>query len=174
MSHDLFAVDSRPGANRFFVNEPLTDPVTGLGNRHKLILDLQEAVRPNSPSILFEVFDLVGFAEHLQLYGRLRSQALLVRLARRLEGALEGAGTCYRPREGEFGVLVNAPISATKSLLGAAVEALRQREEHVTVRAAFGAAMLPDEASDVVGALRLVDERLSSNAPRRRTRNRRS
>lgn len=156
------------------MNDALTDPITGLGNRHKLILDLEQAVRPNSPPTLFAIFGLDGFAEHVELYGRLRSQALLLRLGRRLEGALQPAGTCYRPREGEFGVLVHAPISATKKLLDAAVDALRQREPHVSVRAVFGAAILPDEASDVVGALRLADERLASNAPRRKARNRRS
>lgn len=59
-------------------------------------------------------------------------------------------------------------------MIDAAVAALRERAAPVAVTASWGAAMLPDEATDPVAALRLADERLASNAPRRRRRNRRA
>jgi len=59
-------------------------------------------------------------------------------------------------------------------VLDRAVTALRERDASVAVSAAWGAAMLPEEADDAMGALKLADTRLASNAPRRRRRNRRT
>jgi GGDEF domain-containing protein len=154
-------------------DELLTDSLTGFGTRSKLLADLAEAVRPTSPPTLLVIFGLEGFSEYVELLGRLEGQTLLLRLASRLAGALEPAGSCYRPRADEFGALVHTPIATVKPFLDAAVAALRERGGHVPVTASFGAAMLPDEASDPVEALQIADQRLSSNAPRRRPRNRR-
>ena len=154
-------------------DELLTDSLTGFGTRTKLLADLTEAVRPTSQPTLLVIFGLEGFAEYVELLGRLESQTLLLRLASRLAGALEPAGSCYRPREDEFAALVHTPIATAKPFLDAAVVSLRERGGHVRVTAAFGAAMLPDEASDPIEALQIADQRLSSNAPRRKPRNRR-
>jgi GGDEF domain-containing protein len=154
-------------------DELLTDSLTGFGTRHKLLLDLERAVRPTSEPTLLVIFCLEGFDEYVDLLGRLESQTLLLRLAGRLAKTLEPAGTCYRPREDEFAVLVHTPIATVKPILDSAVLALRERGGHVAISASFGAAMLPDEASDPTGALQIADERLSSNAPRRKPRNRR-
>jgi GGDEF domain-containing protein len=151
----------------------LTDSLTGFGTRTKLLRDLAVAVKPASPPTLLVVFALDGLDEYTELLGRLESQTLIVRLASRLAGALEPAGYCYRPRGPEFAALVHTPIATVKPYLDAAVLALRERSGRVPVMATFGAAMLPDEASDPLEALRIADERLSSNAPRRKPRNRR-
>ena len=154
-------------------DELLTDPLTGFGTRSRLLADLAKAVRPTSEPTLLVIFALEGFHEYVELLGRLETQTLVLRLASRLAGALEPAATCYRPREDEFATLVHTPIATVKPILDAAVLSLRERGGIVAVSAAFGAAMLPDEASDPVGALQIADQRLSSNAPRRRPRNRR-
>jgi GGDEF domain-containing protein len=154
-------------------DELLTDSLTGFGTRHKLLLDLERAVRPNCEPTLLVIFCLEGFDEYVELLGRLESQTLLLRLAGRLAKTLEPAGTCYRPREDEFAALVHTPIAAVKPILDSAVLALRERGGYVAISASFGAAMLPDEASDATGALEIADDRVSSNAPRRKPRNRR-
>jgi GGDEF domain-containing protein len=149
------------------------DPLTGFGARLSLLAALSEAVEPGAPPALFVVFGLDGFDEYAALFGRLAARTLLVRLAARLTEALAPAGRCYRPRYDEFSALINTTITEARSVLDAAAVALRERGKAVTITAAWGAAMLPDEASDPVSALRLADERLSSNAPRRKRRNRR-
>jgi GGDEF domain-containing protein len=154
-------------------DELLTDSLTGFGTRNKLLADLAEAVRSTSQPTLLVIFALEGFHEYDELLGRLETQTLILRLASRLAGALEPAASCYRPREDEFAALVHTPIGSVKPILDAAVLSLRERGGIVAVSAAFGAAMLPDEASDPIGALEIADRRLSSNAPRRRPRNRR-
>jgi GGDEF domain-containing protein len=149
------------------------DPLTGFGARLSLMAALAEAVEPGAPPALLVVFGLDGFDEYAALFGRLAGRRLLVRLAARLTEALAPAGRCYRPRYQEFSALVNTTIAEARPVLDAAVVALRERGKAVAVTAAWGAAMLPEEASDPVSALRLADERLSSNAPRRKRRNRR-
>ena len=161
--------------NVCIVSDPLlVDPLTGLGTRNALLADLAAAVeRQHGPSLLV-VFGLEGLDEYVTLFGSLASRALLVKLGARLTDALGPESSCYRPRQDEFAALVPTPIEAVAEVLDRAVTALRERDASVAVSAAWGAAMLPEEADDAMGALKLADTRLASNAPRRRRRNRRT
>jgi GGDEF domain-containing protein len=151
----------------------LVDSLTGFGTRHALITALDEAVT-GADTTLLVIFSLDGFDEYSSLFGQLAARTLLVKLASRLSEALGPEGRCFRPRRDEFAALVPTRIDGAAGLLDAAVAALRERAAPVAVAASWGAAMLPGEATDPVAALALADERLSSNAPRRRRRNRRS
>jgi GGDEF domain-containing protein len=156
-------------------SEPLLiDPLTGFRTRSALLADLAVAVEGARGPTLLVVFGLDGFDEYVTLFGSLAGRALLVKLGARLAGALGAGATCYRPRQDEFAALVPTTIGAVAEVLDRAVAALRERAAPVAVTAAWGAAMLPEEAADPVDALRLADTRLASNAPRRRRRNRRS
>jgi GGDEF domain-containing protein len=155
-------------------DEPPVDPLTGFGLRPALLAALAGAVEAGGPPRLLVLFSLDGFEEYVALFGRLAGRTLIVRLAARLAEALAPFGTCYRPRYDEFAALVETPIADAKPVLDAAVAALRERATTVAVTASWGAAMLPEEASDPIAALALADERLASNAPRRRRRNRRA
>jgi len=150
------------------------DPLTGFGTREALLDALEQAVAPDAAPCLLVVFGLDGFDEYAALFGRLAGRTLLVKLAARLRQTLSPHGICFRPRADEFAALVEISIDGASPLLDAAVGALRERATSVAVTAAWGAAMLPDEAHDPLGALTLADERLASNTPRRRRRNRRS
>jgi len=150
------------------------DPITRFGTRESLIAALVEAVEPESPPALLAVFDLEGLDEYQALFGSLAANALLSRLAGRLFEVIGPAGSCFRPRAYEFAVLVPSPISEVAAVLDAAASALRERAAPVSVAAAWGAAMVPEEATDAMDALILADERLASNAPRRRSRRRRA
>lgn len=152
----------------------LVDPLTGLGTREALLRELEGAVQAGSTPTLLVIFCLDGYDEYNSLFGSVAGRTLVVKLAARLAGALGPGARCYRPRQDEFAVLVPTPIVGVTEILDSAVVALRERATPVTVSAAWGAAMLPDEASDPVDALRVADTRLASNAPRRRRRNRRA
>jgi GGDEF domain-containing protein len=161
--------------NVCIVSEPLlVDPLTGFGTRNALLADLEAAVEGQHGPSLLVVFGLEGFDEYVTLFGSLAGRALLVKLGARLADALGSGSSCYRPRQDEFAVLVPTPIEAVAGVLDRALAALRERAASVAVSAAWGAAMLPEEADDAVGALKLADTRLASNAPRRRRRNRRT
>jgi GGDEF domain-containing protein len=153
--------------------ESSTDPLTGLGTRAELMLDLAESIDPTSPARTLALFDFAGLSEYADLYGRLEGQALLVRLADRLSEALEQPATYYRPRSGEFAALIETSIATAEPLLLAAVSTLTIRFEQFEITPTFGAALLPDEASDPVDALMLADQRLFLNTLARRARERR-
>jgi GGDEF domain-containing protein len=156
-------------------SEPLlVDPLTGFGTRHALLAEIGGAVAGDRGPTLLVVFGLEGFEEYVALFGSLAGRTLLVKLASRLAAALGSGATCFRPRKDEFAALVRTPIDGVAEVLDHAVSALRERAASVAVSAAWGAAMLPEEAADPVAALALADTRLASNAPRRRRRNRRS
>jgi GGDEF domain-containing protein len=152
----------------------LVDPLTGLGTRQALLGELAGAVHGGSAPTLLVIFSLDGFDDYVTLFGSLAGRTLVVKLAGRLADALGPEARCYRPRQDEFAALVPTQIDGVREILDAAVLALRERAPSVTVSAAWGAAMLPEEASEPVEALRVADTRLASNAPRRRRRNRRS
>jgi GGDEF domain-containing protein len=157
------------------VSEPLlVDPLTGFGTRNALLADLAAVVEGQHGPSLLVVFGLEGFDEYVTLFGSLAGRALLVKLGARLAEALGSESSCYRPREDEFAALVPTPIEAVAGVLDRALAALRERAAPVAVSAAWGAAMLPEEADDAIAALKLADTRLASNAPRRRRRNRRT
>jgi GGDEF domain-containing protein len=153
--------------------QELTDPLTGLGNRRRLMADLGCGDDPNGPSRTLAIFYLGGFTRYVELYGRLEGEALLIRLAELLPGTLEHAGSCYRPRDDEFAALIEGPPATTEPLLTAAAAALGARFEHFDVTFAFGAAVMPDEAGEPVEALTLADTRLFLHARDRRPRERR-
>jgi GGDEF domain-containing protein len=149
------------------------DPLTGFATREALFDALEQSVAPDAAPSLLVVFGLDGFDEYVALFGRLAGRTLLVKLATRLREAISPHGACFRPRADEFAALLEISIDAASPLLDAAVAALRERATSVAVTAAWGAAMLPDEAREPLDALTLADERLASNTPRRRRRNRR-
>src|SRR5262249_7047544 len=130
-------------------DEPLlVDPLTGFGTRQALLSELESAVSEGSAPTLLVIFSLDGYDEYVALFGSLAGRTLVVKLAARLADALGPGARCYRPRQDEFAALVPTPIDAVTEVLDAAVLALRERATTVAVSAAWGAAMLPQEASD--------------------------
>jgi len=150
-----------------------TDLLTGLGTRAELMLGLAEAVEPASPPTTLALFDFGGLDEYADLYGRLEGQALLIRLAHRLSKAIEQPASYYRPRTDEFAALIQSPIAIAEPLLAATVSTLTTRFEQFEITPAFGAALLPDEASEPVDALMLADQRLYLKTLARSARERR-
>jgi two-component system, cell cycle response regulator len=138
--------------------EALTDSLTGLANRRKLLLDLEAEIEracQGEPRTL-ALFDLNGFKTYNDTFGHPAGDALLSRLAAKLGAAVAPDGGAYRMGGDEFCVLLHA---ADADLHGVA-EALCERGEGFTVTCAFGAAVIPDDATTVSTALSVADERL--------------
>lgn len=155
--------------------QPLvTDPLTGFGPRGSLIADLTDAAAARDRSRTFAIFDLAGLRDYTELYGRIEGESLLTRLATRLSEALGSSTRYYRPRNDELAVLLDAPLARAEPLLTATVAALNDRFAQFDLAVSFGAATLPDEASDAVAALVLADRRLSLAARTRLPRERRA
>ncbi|HZQ66207.1 MAG TPA: HD domain-containing phosphohydrolase [Gaiellaceae bacterium] len=142
--------------------QAITDPLTGLGNRRRLVADLDKALRLGDaaePRIL-AVFDLDGFKRYNDTFGHPAGDALLTRLAASLASVCEPVGTSYRLGGDEFCVLAAVHGEDAETFLDATARALADEGEAFTVTSSFGAVFLPEETVVPNEALRLADQRL--------------
>jgi len=144
------------------LEEMLTDPLTKLGNRRKLSVDVEARLAGASVSapLVLALFDLDGFKGYNDTLGHLAGDALLTRLGARLKAAVDDHGSAYRLGGDEFCVLLHASEHELERALSAAVDALKERGERVAVGASYGAVALPAEAADLEHAIQLADERM--------------
>ncbi len=139
-------------------HEALTDSLTGLANRRKLLADLEveiEAAREGGARVLV-LFDLNGFKTYNDTFGHPAGDALLTRLAAKLVAAVAPAGAAYRMGGDEFCVLLPKPDPDIHGI----AQALWESGEGFDVSSAYGAAVIPDDATTVSTALSVADERL--------------
>jgi two-component system, cell cycle response regulator len=151
--------------------EALTDSLTGLGNRRKLMDDLRRELRlasVASPRVLV-LFDLDGFKRYNDTYGHPAGDALLMRLGGNLGRAIGPYGNAYRMGGDEFCVLVVTGAPSAKTIIALAASALSEQGEGFTVRSSHGAVMLPHEARDATLALRIADQRMYAQKEDRRS-----
>ena len=83
----------------------MTDALTGLGNRRRLLTDLDEVLEPTTPPTLLVIFDLDGFKGYNDSFGHPAGDALLARLGRKLGRVRGDRGGAYRLGGDEFCVL---------------------------------------------------------------------
>jgi diguanylate cyclase (GGDEF)-like protein len=142
--------------------EAITDPLSGLGNRRRLMGDLAVAFDParsqEGSTLLF--FDLNGFKRYNDTFGHAAGDALLARIGARLREAIGDHGCAYRLGGDEFCVLLHGRLDRTDPLVGAATEALFERGTGFAVTSSIGVAVLPDDAPSASAALALADERM--------------
>src|SRR5918992_2088292 len=150
-------------------DDALTDTLTGLGNRRRLLEDLADLLASGEPgrSRLLLMLDLDGFKAYNDTFGHPAGDVLLARLGRELDvAARESGGTAYRPGGDEFCVLIENRREQCRRLAAAVNEALWAGGQNVT--ASFGAVVLPLEADSPERALQLADRRLYSDKSQRR------
>ncbi|HEY7708256.1 MAG TPA: HD domain-containing phosphohydrolase [Gaiellaceae bacterium] len=144
-----------------------TDALTGLANRRRLLLDLENRISAGVPTILL-LFDLDGFKSYNDAFGHPAGDSLLHRLAGRLDVAAAPYGRAYRMGGDEFCVIAEGNTLNRGQIISAALRALRDSGEGFEIGSAYGAAILPDEADDLSEALRIADTRLYGNKDSRR------
>ena len=144
-------------------DEARTDALTGLGNRRKLIFDLErelDVATAKDPRVLL-VFDLDGFKRFNDSHGHLAGDALLERLGAKLAAAVEPYGRAYRMGGDEFCALLRGgDRTRLETAVSIAALALCESGNGVDIRASWGAAALPQEADSPDAALQLADERM--------------
>jgi two-component system, cell cycle response regulator len=140
----------------------LTDPLTGLGNRRRLMEDLQLACRiakPGEPWRLV-MYDLNGFKRYNDTYGHPAGDELLARLSDKLSATVAAHGTAYRMGGDEFCVLLKSLAACEQALAQASVAALSEHGPGFAIGAAHGEVDIPVEADEPTAVLRLADQRL--------------
>jgi two-component system cell cycle response regulator len=141
----------------------LQDPLTGLGNRRRLMADLNQrlgAATADRPLVL-AMFDLDGFKAYNDTYGHATGDALLERLGDKLAATMAGRGQSYRMGGDEFCVLATVAAHEAPETVDCAAQALSDRGHGFDVHASCGWVLLPDEqAADPSSALRIADRRM--------------
>ena len=157
---------------RLTQTEAVTDPLTGLSNRRKLLLDLDHACATlaDGRTWLLALFDLDGFKQYNDSFGHPAGDALLVRLGAKLEQAAGPDARAYRLGGDEFCLLIPGSVETAAVSLDAAAGALVERGEAFTISSSFGAVFLPEDARDPSEALRLADVRLYAQKRTRQAR----
>ncbi len=149
--------------------EATTDSLTGLGNRRRLVSDLERQLtsEPVAPTLLM-LFDLDGFKGYNDTFGHPAGDALLARLGAKLATVPPDGGAAYRLGGDEFCLLAAVGDGEAEPLIDRACAALTERGEGFEIGSSFGAVMLPDEATDPSQALQVADERLYAQKYSRR------
>jgi diguanylate cyclase (GGDEF)-like protein len=157
-----FAVLSFRAAQVQLHSAAMSDPLTGLGNRRRLMADLENLLQGATPTrpLMLALFDLDGFKSYNDTYGHPAGDSLLVRLSARLDAAAKDHGKAYRIGGDEFCLLAPVALGEEVLLLEAAGAALSEHGEGFTVSASHGAVLLPLEADDSSEALGLADGRM--------------
>lgn len=142
--------------------EALTDGLTGLANRRRLMHDLDRAVEQAADGAehTLAFFDLDGFKGYNDGFGHAAGDMLLDRLATRLAAVVSDAGCAYRLGGDEFCVLLGGRLGEHDPLIERAVAALREQGEGFDVGASFGVVAIPAEADSATHALQLADQRM--------------
>lgn len=140
----------------------LTDPLTGLGNRRRLMEDLQLACRAARPDDRWRLamFDLNGFKRYNDTYGHPAGDELLARLSDKLSASVTAHGTAYRMGGDEFCVLFKGTAAIEPEVVQGCVAALCEDGPGFAIGAAHGEVSVPDEAREPSEVLRLADQRL--------------
>jgi diguanylate cyclase (GGDEF)-like protein len=151
--------------------EALTDALTGLGNRRRLMTDLLREIddaTPERPRTLI-LFDLDGFKRYNDNFGHPAGDSLLARLGRNLAVAVDPWGRAYRLGGDEFCALVEAGAADAERIVAATSAALVEHGRGFSVRASHGIVVLPDEATDPSIAMQIADQRLYGSKGARRS-----
>ena len=134
-----------------------TDALTGLGNRRRLVADLEDVLRLGAPHQLI-LLDLDGFKAYNDGFGHPAGDALLQRLGVALAAAVDGRGTAYRMGGDEFCVLAPSHLD----VVGDVLAALTEHGDGFSVTASHGAVEVPAEAATPSAALGVADRRMYS------------
>jgi two-component system, cell cycle response regulator len=140
-----------------------TDSLTGLGNRLKLLRDLEVVLSDEEgprPHVLL-LFDLDGFKHYNDSYGHPAGDALLHQLGTQLQATVAGEALAYRMGGDEFCVLAawdsDRPVD---ELIARTRRALSTHGDGFKIGASCGHARIPADAVEASEALRVADRGL--------------
>jgi two-component system, cell cycle response regulator len=151
--------------------EALTDPLTGLGNRRRLMRDLEEVLAPGEqvPAVL-ALYDLNGFKAYNDTFGHPAGDALLARLGANLGEGVGADAHAYRMGGDEFCVLARVGPERAMEIIERGRDALVEVGDGFAIGSATGCVLLPEEADDSGTALGIADRRMyADKAGARRT-----
>ncbi|HYH87979.1 MAG TPA: diguanylate cyclase [Solirubrobacteraceae bacterium] len=155
--------------------EALTDGLSGLANRRRLMSDLEDTLASATVeagrTLVF--FDLDGFKSYNDAFGHNAGDALLARLGSELAASVFGRGEAYRLGGDEFCILLEDETTPGDPIVARAALALSEQGEGFTVTASYGVVQIPAEAESSEAALQMADGRMYAHKDSRRATSRR-
>jgi diguanylate cyclase (GGDEF)-like protein len=153
-------------ARRRSHEDATTDALTGLGNRRRLLADMdQPTIGPERDITLAGIFDLDGFKAYNDTFGHPAGDALLAGLGSKLAVAVAGKGRAYRIGGDEFVVTTSAGDG--ERVLLAAQSALSEQGTGFSIGCSMGSTRVP-AGSSFEDVLHVADQRLYANKHSRR------
>jgi two-component system cell cycle response regulator len=142
--------------------DAVTDGLSGLGNRRRLVADLDRvvAIADSAHPRTLVFFDLNGFKHYNDTFGHAAGDVLLARLGASLRTAVGSQGRAYRLGGDEFCILLRGRFAKDDRIVAAATAALTDSRDGVTVSASRGLAIIPDDTRSSSSALQLADQRM--------------
>jgi len=139
-----------------------SDALTGLGNRRALIeaLDVELPAATEQDPLVLTVYDLDGFKAYNDSFGHLAGDALLARVAARLQATVGPSGNAYRMGGDEFCCLVSLSREEIDMHIEASRDALSETGAGFEIGCSAGCVLLPHEAATPDAALALADQRM--------------
>jgi two-component system cell cycle response regulator len=156
--------------NKALLEQVQTDPLTGLGNRGRMQLDLErlcDIADSEQPAMLL-FLDLNGFKHLNDTHGHGAGDEALTRLGGRLRDAVGQDGNAYRVGGDEFCVLLTCPAERFDATTKRTAEALTESGPGYEIAASWGGARVPEEADTPSAALQLADVRMYAQKESRR------
>jgi diguanylate cyclase (GGDEF)-like protein len=139
------------------------DPLTGLPSRRRFQHRVQEAVSTADAGFAVVLLDLDRFKEVNDSLGHDAGDALLVEVARRVDGALRTSDMVARIGGDEFGLLLGAPaggagLDSVLNLVREAIEApIMFHDVPVAISGSMGVAIFPEHGRDAEMLMRHAD-----------------
>jgi two-component system, cell cycle response regulator len=141
--------------------EAVTDALTGLANRRRLMADLERVMSATPPeAMVLALLDLDGFKAYNDSFGHPAGDDLLRRLGDQLAAAVEPLGRGYRLGGDEFCVLASTRKVSAEDVCQTAEEALSERGDGFAITASWGRVLIPVEVVTASDALRVADRRM--------------
>jgi diguanylate cyclase (GGDEF)-like protein len=145
----------------------LSDSLTGLGNRRKLLGDLEARDAAGLDGYALAMFDLDGFKTYNDTFGHPAGDALLERLSRKLERVAGDRARAYRLGGDEFCLLVDQTGPAREELVTEALAALSEHGNGFSITSSHGS-VERDDAESADEMLHLADKRMYAEKHGRR------
>ena len=146
----------------------VTDALTGLANRRRLMADLEDAVSASPPrAMVLALYDLDGFKSYNDSFGHPAGDDLLCRLGGQLAAAVEPYGRAYRLGGDEFCILAATRALPAEEICQSAETALSERGKGFSITASWGKVLIPVEVTTPTDALRVADRRMYAKKGRR-------
>jgi diguanylate cyclase (GGDEF)-like protein len=133
------------------------DPLTNLGNRRALMLELENAQPTGKEPLALALYDLDGFKSYNDSYGHVAGDALLQRLAERLKQAAGQDGHAFRMGGDEFCLTTRLPKLEAEALILRAHSALTDGGEGFSIDASYGWTQVTDAVTTPSDILRNAD-----------------